>query len=242
MRSSLTHIFAGGEEQYINRILMDFLRTPGNHPAMDSWYKIAQGEPLTLLYDIWTEASKMQDQAYKYLDLVMEQYNVLVGTDVAGEVTGAELFYSDLTELCQAIDMWLQTGQTSQSQAALASASAEYYRSIGGMNPGALNVVRGWFELLQVIQDNKRITRCIASDCNKLLMILPPVGDSTYSDLLSGTIDGYHNKACQVAHTEGGQDTELQLQQLPGNEQLQETVGEITEGNPDGDVDTPEAL
>jgi len=220
---------------------MDFLRTPGNHPALASWYQAAQGEPLVILYEVWTEASKIPDQAFNYLDMFMEKYNVLVGTDMAGEASGAELFYSDLTELCQAVDLWLSSGQVTQEQANLASASADYFRHLGGMNPGAMNIIRGWYELLQVIQDKKRLIRCIAPDCNKLLMVLPPVGDSTYSDLLAGTIDGYHNKACQVAHTEGGQDTELQLQQLPGSDQLQETVGQITEdGN--GKIDAPETL
>ena len=94
-------------------------------------------------------------------------------------------------------------------------------------------MIRGWFELLQVLQDNKRIIRCIAEDCPKLLVITPD------SDLLSGTVDGYHNTDCQMSHTAGAQEDELQLQQLPGAEQLQETVGQINQEQ--NNVDTPEA-
>ena len=233
MRSSLMNIWYGGEEEQLNRIFMDFLRTPGNHPALEKWLLAAQGEPLTLLYDIWVEANKLPDQAYQYVDMFMETYNVLVGQDMAGQATGAELFYSDLTELCEAVDTWLLTGKLTQAQTGLAMASSDFYRSNGGINPGAVNVIRGWFELLQVVQDNKRIIRCIAEDCPKLLVITPD------ADLLSGTVDGYHNTDCLMSHTSGGQEEELQLQQLPGAEQLQETVGPITQEQ--NNVDTPEA-
>jgi len=230
MRSSLGNLWFGGEEAQLNKMFSDFLRTPGNHRLLAAWYQVAQGEPLAYLYDVWEEANKQPDAAYKYMDLFMERYNVLVGSDMAGEATGAELFYSDLTELCSAVDTWLVTGNLTETQAGLGKASSDYYRSIGGINPGAINIIRGWYELFQVMQGHKQIIRCIAPDCNKLLVITPD------TELLSGTVDGYHSTDCQVSHTQGGEDTALQLQQLPGNVQLQETVGEIQEGAGDGDA------
>lgn len=232
MRARLDNMWAGGEEEQLVAILKDFLRTPGNHPALAAWYQLAQGEPLAVLYDLWTEAKKMPDQAYAYVQMFMEQYNVLVGRDMAGEVAGAELFYNDLTELCNAVDVWLSAGQVDQTQGGTAMAAADFYRSVGGFNPGAVNILRGWYELHQVILGRKRIIRCTAADCSKLLVINPE------NDLLSGTDDGYHSTSCKEAHTPGAQDTELQLKQLPGSGELQDAVGPIVEGT---DVDTPEA-
>jgi len=233
MRSSLFNIWFGGEEEQLGRIFKDFLRTPGAHPGLTAWYQVAQGEPLALLYEVWEEANKIPEQTYQYVEMFMERYNVLVGEDMAGTAVGVELFYSDLTELCAAVDMWLSTGQLTSNLSALAAKSGDYYRSIGGMNPGAVNVIRGWYEMLQVIQDRKRLIRCVAPDCNKLLIITPD------SELLSGTVDGYHNTDCRVAHI-GNPDDEVQLQELPGMSQLQEAVGPIAGGGPDGEVDPPE--
>jgi hypothetical protein len=68
----------------------------------------------------------------------------------------------------------------------------------------------------------------VAPECNKLVMISPD------KELLSGTDDGYHSGACQQAHTQGAEMQDLTLQQLPGSEQLQEAVGEISQGGPNG--------
>lgn len=234
MRSSLQNPWFGGEEAQLSAIFRDFLRAPGGHPALVAWHQVANGEPLAILYEVWSVASSVPEQAYAYIDVFMEQYNVLVGVDMAGDASGSELFYHDLTELCTAVDTWLSTGQTTNIQADLAQAASSYYSGIGGMNLGALNVIRGWYELLQVIQDKKRIIRCVATECNKLLVITPD------AELLSGTEDGYHNTACREAHLAGAPDDELQLQQLPGNQQLQAAVGPITEGVENG-VDATEA-
>lgn len=234
MRSSLTNVWFGGEEEQLNRIFQDFLRTPGNHAYLTTWLQVANGEPLALLYDVFTEANKLPEHAYKYVELFMEKYNVLVGQDMAGEATGAELFYHDLTELCNAVDSWLMAGQLSTQESGIAQATADYYRSLNGFNPGAINIIRGWYELLRVIQDTKRIIRCIAPDCNKLLIITPT------GDLLSGTVDGYHSNGCKEAHTEGNVDQELTVQQLPGQRELQKAVGTITQESPDEQQDTSE--
>ena len=226
MRSSLTNVWLGGEEEQLNRIFQDFLRTPGNHPYLTAWLQVANGEPLALLYDVWTEANKLPDQAYKYVQLFMEKYNVAPGTDMVGEAAGAELFFHDLTELCKAVDSWLMAGQLSAQETGIAQASAEYYRSVNGLNPGAINIIRGWYELLQVVRDTKRVIRCTATDCNKLLVISPD------NDIYSGTVDGYHSTDCKVLHTAGSTDQKLTMQQLPGQGQLQETVGPITQENP----------
>ena len=220
MRANIRNIWMGGEEELLTRIFDNFLKTPGLHPHLDMWYKIAMGEPLLMLYDMWDEAKKNMELARNYIETMMPLYNVYVGEDVSHELIGVDLFYNDLDELCQAVDMWLQAGQLSQNQNALAQSSASYYRNNGGVNPGAMNVLRGWYELLQVVTDQKRIIRCIAPDCNKLLMF------TSDTELLSGTSDGFHNMACKVAHTEGAQDEVLNLQQLPGSQQVQEAVAQ----------------
>ncbi len=65
MRSSLINLWYGGEEAQLNHIFQDFLRTPGTHPYLTTWLQVANGEPLALLYDVWSEAKKMPEQAYK---------------------------------------------------------------------------------------------------------------------------------------------------------------------------------
>lgn len=225
MRGHLSNIWFGGEEQQLTAIFSDFLRTPGLHPMLDMWMKIAKGEPLVILYNTWDESNKTPDVeiAGRYIEVMVDRYNVYVGKDVSNELEGTDLFYHDLTELCEAVDTWLISGELTGQQVSMCEAAANYYRSNGGINPGALNIVRGWFELLQVVRDHKRIIRCIADDCNKLLMITPE------SELLSGTVDGYHNQECMVKHTEGGEDEDIDFKQLPGNEDLREVVGNVQE-------------
>ncbi len=238
MRGNLTNIWYGGEDTQLGRIFQDFLRTPGNHPYLEMWLRVATGEPLAFLYDIWTEAKKKPEEAYRFMTLFMEQYNVAVGVDVAGEASGEELFYNDLTELCNAVDSWISTGQLSAQETGFAEQAANFYRNNGGINAGALNIIRGWYELLQVIQDRKRVARCTAADCNKLLIFAPSA--DRYADLLSGTVDGYHSMECKLAHSEGAQDQQVLLNQLPGNTELESAVGSITQETPDVQQDTPE--
>jgi hypothetical protein len=234
MRGNLVNLFGGEEPAYLARIFSHMLRTPALHPLMDVWYKVSLGEPLAMLYDIFDECRKNQQMARQYLESMIQQFNIYVGDDVSQELTDVDLLYNDLTELCEAVDLWLMSGRLNNDQVGLAQSVSGYYRDNGGINPGALNVIRGWYEMLQVVMGEKLIIRCIAPDCNKLVVITPD------KDLLSGTIDGYHNQTCQLAHTEGAENQDLTLQQLPGSQQLSDTVGGITQGQPNGTVNQTE--
>ncbi len=213
-------------EAAIETQLASMLRTPGLHRLLHVYSLIAQSEILPMLYDQW--ATSTQYPSARILETFIHRWNVDVGTDSnrspgISNLYGEDLFAHDLEELCVAVNTLMQTDELSADQIDTCTKAEAYYRELGGVNPGAISIARGWHELMLVIRESKHLTRCIAPECGRLLVY------DNQGAMLSGTPQGYHSEKCLETHTGG---TAIQPANLPGAQEAAEVVGQVIQ-NPE---------
>jgi len=224
MRSELFGKFENPEVA-LEVTLAEFLRTPGRHRLLETFQRTAESEVLPMLYDQW--ATSKQYPQVKVLEVFIHRWNVDIGTDsnTSPEIEslyGTDLFAYDLEELCIAINTLMQTNELTAEQIDITAKAEGYYRNLGGANPGAISIARGWHELMLVIRGAKRLARCQAPECGRLLMY------DSEGMVLSGTPEGYHSMECLQGHTAGGPSA-VPSGMLPGAQDVAAVVGqEIT--------------
>ena len=226
MRSELFSIMRNPEAA-IETQLASMLRTPGLHRLLHVYSLICQSEILPMLYDQW--ATSKQYPSARILETFIHRWNVDVGTDSNHSpgipyLYGEDLFAHDLEELCVAVNTLMQVDELSADQIGTCTKAEAYYRELGGVNPGAISIARGWHELMLVIREAKQLRRCIAPECGRLLVY------DNQGITLSGTTQGYHSEKCLEAHTGG---TAIQPANLPGAQEAAAVVGQVIENEPE---------
>ena len=210
MRSELFSTFTNPDVA-LEAQLSSMLRTPGQHRLLETYSHTVNTEMLPMLYDVWA-TSKEHPEA-EILEVFIHRWNVDVGTDANRTpgvplLFGTDLFKQDLEELCVAVNTYMTTNELTAEQIEITTRAEAYFRGLGGPNPGAISIARGWHELMLVIRGAKRLDRCKAVECGRLLSI-----ESQSNAVLSGTVYGYHSEGCQEKHT-GGPVGEI-VQQIP---------------------------
>lgn len=190
-----TELFNIGEnpEAVLDQMLAQFLRSPGAHRLLEVYQATAQTEILPMLYDIWATA-KESEVGMQVLNVFIFRWNVDVGTCATAQQTqlsGTDLFASDLEELCIGANTFLQTNELTEEQLNLGTRIEGYFQQVKGPNRGAISILRGWLELMDYVRGNRKLVRCTAVECGRLLSIGPG------GEVLSGTTYGYHSQACQ---------------------------------------------
>jgi len=193
-----TELFNIGEnpEAVLDQMLAQFLRSPGAHRLLEVYQATTQTEILPMLYDILATA-KESDVGIQVLNVFIFRWNVDVGTCASSQqpqLSGTDLFASDLEELCIAVNTFLQTNELTEEQLNLGTRIEGYFQTVKGANRGAISILRGWLELMDYVRGNRKLVRCMAPECGRLLSMGP--GD----EVLSGTVYGYHSEACQERH------------------------------------------
>ena len=183
-------------EVVVEQFLAQFLRAPGNSRLLDVYSLTCQTEIIPMLYDVWATAKEVSTpgDAKSIIQVFLFRWNV--DTGASPDLAGWELFAADLEELCLGVNTYLQTNELTQEQLQTGMRVQQFFSAIRGANPGAISIPRGWLDLMAYVSGTKKLERCVAPDCGRLLSI------SNDDAVLSGTVYGYHAQNCQDHHSQ----------------------------------------